>query len=60
MVESVFAWPGLGRMLLEAIQARDFPVIQGSVLLFSLFLILTNFAVDLCYGIIDPRTRHAR
>ena len=58
VVESVFAWPGLGRMLLDAIQARDFPVIQGSVLVFSLFLILTNFAVDLCYGIIDPRTRH--
>ena len=57
VVESVFAWPGLGRMLLDAIQARDFPVIQGSVLVFSLFLILTNFAVDLCYGIIDPRTR---
>ena len=60
VVESVFAWPGLGRMLLEAIQARDFPVIQGSVLLFSVFLILTNFAVDLCYGVIDPRIRDAR
>jgi peptide/nickel transport system permease protein len=60
VVESVFAWPGLGRMLLEAIQARDFPVIQGSVLLFSVFLILTNFTIDLCYGVIDPRIRHAR
>jgi len=60
VVESVFAWPGLGRMLLEAIQARDFPVIQGSVLLFSAFLIVTNFAVDLCYGVIDPRIRDAR
>jgi ABC-type dipeptide/oligopeptide/nickel transport system permease component len=59
VVESVFAWPGLGRMLLEAIQARDFPVVQGSVLLFSVFLILTNFTIDLCYGVIDPRTRHA-
>ena len=59
VVESVFAWPGLGRMLLEAIQARDFPLIQGSVLLFAVFLILTNFAVDLCYGVIDPRIRHA-
>jgi len=60
VVESVFAWPGLGRMLLEAIQARDFPIIQGSVLVFSLFLIVTNFAVDVCYGLIDPRIRHAR
>ena len=59
VVESVFAWPGLGRMLLEAIQARDFPVVQGSVLLFSVLLILTNFAIDVCYGVIDPRTRHA-
>ena len=59
VVESVFAWPGLGRMLLEAIQARDFPVVQGSVLLFSALLILTNFTIDVCYGVIDPRTRHA-
>ncbi len=59
VVESVFAWPGLGRMLLEAIQARDFPVVQGSVLLFSVLLILTNFTIDVCYGVIDPRTRHA-
>jgi peptide/nickel transport system permease protein len=59
VVESVFAWPGLGRMLLEAIQARDFPVIQGSVLLFAAFLIVTNFAIDLCYGVIDPRIRRA-
>ena len=60
VVEAVFAWPGLGRMLLEAIQARDFPVIQGSVLLFSAVLIVTNFLTDLCYGVIDPRVRHAR
>jgi len=60
VVESVFAWPGLGRMLLEAIQARDFPLIQGSVLMFAVFLILINFAVDLCYGLIDPRVRDAR
>ena len=60
VVESIFAWPGLGRMLLEAIQARDFPVIQGAVFVFSLCLIVTNFAVDLFYGVIDPRIRHAR
>ena len=59
VVESVFAWPGLGRMLLDAIRTRDFPVIQGSVLVFSLFLIAINLAVDLCYGLIDPRIRHA-
>ncbi len=60
VVESVFAWPGLGRMLLDAIQSRDFPVIQAAVLLFTLFLVSVNFAVDLCYGLIDPRVRHAR
>jgi ABC-type dipeptide/oligopeptide/nickel transport system permease component len=59
VVESVFAWPGLGRMLLDAIRARDFPIIQGGVLVFSLLLIAINFAVDLCYGLIDPRVRHA-
>jgi ABC-type dipeptide/oligopeptide/nickel transport system permease component len=58
VVESIFAWPGLGRMLLEATQARDFPVIQGTVFVFSLCLIVTNFAVDLFYGVIDPRIRH--
>jgi ABC-type dipeptide/oligopeptide/nickel transport system permease component len=46
-------------MLLDAIRARDFPIIQGGVLVFSLLLIAINFAVDLCYGLIDPRVRHA-
>jgi len=59
VVESVFAWPGLGRMLLEAIQARDFPVIQASVLLFTLTFVLINLIVDLMYGVLDPRIRHA-
>ena len=60
VVESVFAWPGLGRMVVEAVFARDFPVVQAGVLVISVLFVVTNILVDLSYGIIDPRIRHDR
>jgi ABC-type dipeptide/oligopeptide/nickel transport system permease component len=60
VVESVFAWPGLGRLLLDAIQARDFPVIQGAVLVFTLAFVLVNLIADLLYAWADPRIRYGR
>ena len=60
VVESVFAWPGLGRLLLDSIQARDFPVIQGAVLVFTLGLVLVNLVADLLYAYVDPRIRYGR
>lgn len=57
IVETVFAWPGLGNLMVEAIFTRDYPVIQAGVAVTSVFLILLNLAVDLMFGVIDPRVR---
>jgi peptide/nickel transport system permease protein len=58
VTESVFAIPGLGRLTVDAILRRDYPVIQGVVLLFSFVYVLVNLAVDLVYTLIDPRIRY--
>ena len=59
VVEVVFAWPGLGRTVVEAVFARDFPVVQAGVLFTSVLFVGANLLVDLSYGLIDPRIRHA-
>jgi len=58
LTETVFAWPGIGRLLVDSIRARDYPVVQGSVLLIAITFIFINIAVDLLYGFIDPRIRY--
>ncbi|MCW5260519.1 glutathione ABC transporter permease GsiC [Verminephrobacter eiseniae] len=58
LVEAVFNWPGLGRLLVDAVQMRDYPVIQTLVLLFSLEFILINLVVDVLYGLINPTIRY--
>ena len=58
VTESVFAIPGLGRLTLDAILRRDYPVIQGVVLIFSFVYVLVNLAVDLVYTLVDPRIRY--
>ena len=58
ITESVFAIPGLGRLTVDAILRRDYPVIQGVVLLFSFTYVLVNLAVDLLYTLFDPRIRY--
>ncbi|MFB9951941.1 ABC transporter permease [Rhizobium puerariae] len=55
VVETVFAWPGIGRLIVQSIAGRDFPVIQASVLLVSLTFVAINLLTDLLYGVIDPR-----
>ncbi len=57
VTETVFAWPGLGLLTVEAIQARDYPVVQACVLLISLAYVLVNLLTDLAYGLVDPRIR---
>ncbi|MDQ8727449.1 ABC transporter permease [Bradyrhizobium sp. LHD-71] len=57
VVETVFAWPGLGRTVVEAVFSRDYPVVQAGVLVTSILFVLSNFLVDLSYSIIDPRIR---
>jgi peptide/nickel transport system permease protein len=58
VTESVFAIPGLGRLVLESILHRDYPVIQGAILLFSFVYVLINLGVDLLYTVFDPRIRY--
>ncbi len=59
IVESVFSWPGVGRLTFESIERLDFPVLQGIFLLFSGAVILLNLLADLLYGYVDPRVREA-
>jgi len=58
LTETVFAWPGVGRLLVDAIVARDLPLVQGSVLVVSLLFILVNLTVDLSYAAINPKVRY--
>ena len=58
VVETVFAWPGIGRLAFEAVQWRDYPVIQGVVLLVSTIILAANLVVDVLYAYIDPRIRY--
>ena len=56
-VEVVFNWPGLGTLTVEALTARDYPVLQGIFLLLSVSVVLANLAADLVYASLDPRVR---
>jgi peptide/nickel transport system permease protein len=55
LTETVFTWPGMGRLLVDSIFARDFPVVQGCVLIFSVGFIVVNLVVDILYTVVDPR-----
>jgi peptide/nickel transport system permease protein/oligopeptide transport system permease protein len=58
LTETVFAWPGLGRLIVDSILARDYPMIQGAILIFGLLYILVNLVGDLLYAVVDPRIRY--
>jgi peptide/nickel transport system permease protein len=60
VVETVFAWPGIGRLLYEGISFRDFPVVQATVLLGGAMIVFVNLLVDVLYAVIDPRIRYDR
>jgi peptide/nickel transport system permease protein len=57
VVEVVFAWPGLGRLVYLSVAARDYPVIQGAVLLIAVLFLTVNLVVDVLYALVDPRIR---
>ena len=59
LVETIFAWPGIGQLMLQAFQYRDFPLIQGIVIVYAVAVIAANVAVDLLYAVLDPRVRLA-
>ena len=58
LTETIFSWPGVGKWLIEAIFRRDYPVLQGGVLLLGVVVMAVNLLVDLAYGLINPRIRH--
>ncbi len=60
LTETIFSWPGIGKWLIEAIGARDYPVVQNGILLIATLVILVNFVVDILYGLVNPRIRHQR
>jgi ABC-type dipeptide/oligopeptide/nickel transport system permease component len=60
VVETVFAWPGIGRLLYEGITFRDFPVVQGVVLMGGAMIVIVNLMIDILYAVIDPRIRLER
>jgi peptide/nickel transport system permease protein len=60
VIETLFSWPGLGSLVVEAIFQRDYPIIQGYILLIGAFIVVVNLLVDLVYGLIDPRIRYGK
>jgi peptide/nickel transport system permease protein len=60
VVETVFAWPGIGRLMAEGIAFRDFPVVQATVILNGAMVVIVSLLVDILYAVIDPRIRLAR
>ncbi|HYD66384.1 ABC transporter permease subunit [Azospirillum sp.] len=60
LTETIFAWPGVGKWLVESINRRDYPALQGGVLLVATTVMSVNLLVDLLYGVLNPRIRHAR
>jgi dipeptide transport system permease protein len=59
LTETIFSWPGVGKWLVESIGRRDYPALQGGIMLISTVVILVNLVVDMLYGLINPRIRHA-
>lgn len=60
VTETVFSWPGIGRIIIQAIEAKDFPVVQAGVTVVATTFVSINLLVDLLYGVLDPRIRHSR
>jgi len=60
VIETVFAWPGVGRMVVEAVTTRDFPIVQTVVMLLCALFIFTNLIVDILYGYLNPKIRYSR
>ena len=58
ITETIFAWPGLGRLLIQSIGFRDYPLVQGCILLIAVTYVGVNLLTDLVYGILDPRIRY--
>jgi dipeptide transport system permease protein len=60
LTETIFSWPGVGKWLIEGINRRDYPVLQGGTLMIGAIVMIVNLSVDVAYGLINPRIRHTR
>lgn len=60
LTETIFSWPGIGKWVIEAIRARDYPVVQSAVLIIATIIIIVNLLVDLLYGVVNPRIRYRK
>ncbi len=60
VIETIFSWPGLGRLIIEAIQARDYPLVQGGVLVMAALFVLVSLCTDIVHGVLDPRIRQGK
>lgn len=60
LTENIFSWPGIGKWVIDAINARDYPVLQGAVLIIAMIIVFVNLGVDLLYGVVNPRIRHSQ
>ena len=60
LTETIFSWPGVGKWMVDSIFRRDYPAVQGGLLLIALLVMLVNLAVDLLYGLVNPKIRHTR
>jgi peptide/nickel transport system permease protein len=58
LTETIFSWPGIGLWIFEAIQARDYPIVQGATLFIATIFVLVNLLTDLLYAVVDPRIRY--
>lgn len=58
LTETIFAWPGIGRLSVDALIARDFPMIRGTVIFMAIIFLIANLIVDISYGFFDPRIRY--
>ena len=57
LTETIFSWPGIGKWMVESIFRRDYPTVQGGLIMIAMIVVLVNLAVDVLYGLIDPRIR---
>jgi len=58
LTETIFSWPGIGLWIYEAIQARDYPIVQGATLFIATVFVLVNLVTDVCYAAVDPRIKY--
>ncbi|MEK6679297.1 MAG: ABC transporter permease, partial [Nitrospirota bacterium] len=58
ITETIFSWPGIGRLMIQAINTRDYPLVQGCILIIALSYVLINLLTDILYAYIDPRIRY--